>query len=450
MEENKSQKMGTMPVGKLLFQMSFPIGISMLVQSIYNIVDSMFVSRVSEEALTAVSLAFPVQNVMLAFAIGIGVGAGALLGRFLGMGDSRRVGSVAMHGYALAGIIYVIFAILGILFSDAFARNQSQSQIIYEYTRDYLSIVTVFSVGMFLQLVAEKLLQATSLTYYTMIVQSVGALVNMVLDPILIFGLFGFPRLEVKGAAIATVIGQISGATIGIIINKVKNKEIQIRFHKFKFHADILRQIFWIGLPSIVMTSVSSVVVFALNTILQSFGQSAIAAYGVMFKLQTFAFLPVQGLSNGLVSIVSYNYGARLKERIKDGIKKAIGAGFIIVLIVVIILWLFPNQLLDLFHATDAMRRIGVPMIRIVSISYLVASVSIVAVGVLQSLGNWQSAILQSVLRQLLILVPIFYLLSLTGNLDIVWWSFLIAEGLDAIYCIYILKRDIRKKVDTL
>ncbi|MDO5047060.1 MAG: MATE family efflux transporter [Anaerococcus sp.] len=442
--------MGTMPIGPLLLKMSLPMIISMLVQSIYNVVDSIFVSRLSEEALTAVSLAFPVQNIMLAFSIGIGVGAGALLSRYLGMKDKKRVGYVAMHGFILAGITYIIFAILGLLFSQSFAKGQTQSPLVYAYTKDYLTIVTVFSVGIFFQVLTEKLLQSTSLTFYTMVVQVTGALVNLILDPILIFGLFGFPRLEVKGAALATIIGQIAGAILGLILNKVKNKEIEIDFKKFKLHGDILKQIFWIGLPSIVMTSVSSVVIFVINSILQSFGQSAIAAYGVMFKLQSFAFLPVIGLSNAIVSIVSYNYGARYKKRIKKSIKLALISGLILVAIAASILWSIPNQLLDIFQATDKMRRIGVPMIRTVSLSLVVAAISIVSVGVFQALGNWKSAILQSILRQVIIILPVFYFLSLSGNIDLVWWAFLIAEIINALVCAILLKRDIRLKIDTL
>lgn len=449
-ETRKENIMGTMPVGNLLIKMSIPMVISMLVQSVYNVVDSIFVARISEEALTAVSLAFPVQNIMIAVAVGISVGASALLSRYLGMDDKKRVGVVAMHGIALSILAYLVFASLGLLFTNNFANSQSTNPQIIKYTKDYLWIIMVFGIGVFFQILAEKLLQATSLTFYTMIVQVSGAIINLILDPIFIFGLFGFPRLEVRGAALATVIGQIGGSIIGLVINKKKNTDIVVDFKYFSFHGEILKEIFWIGIPSIVMNAISSVLIFILNTMLRAFGQSAIAAYGVMFKLQSFAFLPIIGMSNAMISIISFNYGARHVARIKKSIRLALLWGFLLVGLATILLWIFPNQIFDMFNATNRMREIGVPMIRIVSLSYVIASVSIIAVGVFQALGNWQSAILQSFLRQFIILLPTFYLLSLTGNIDLVWWSFFISEVLNTIMCMYFLKRDIKKKVETL
>ena len=444
-------KLGTMPINKLLLEMAIPMVISMLVQSIYNIVDSMFVARISEDALTAVSLAFPVQNILIAFGVGIGVGASALLSRFLGEKSLEKVGSVAIHGVAISGITYVVFAIIGLLFTNSYVSHQGQNAVVSQYTREYLYIVTIFSIGIFFQTLAEKLLQATSLTKYTMITQMSGAILNIILDPILIFGLFGFPRLEVKGAAIATVIGQVFGAIVGIYFNKTKNHDIKFISEKFKFHGDIVKQIFWIGLPTIVMNTIGSLVVFALNTILRSFGSSAIASYGVMFKFQSFAFLPVFGISNALTTIVSYNYGARKKDRIKESIALSIKSSFVLMAISVLIMWLFPKQLLGMFKATDNMIEIGVPMIKIVSLSYLVAVPAIVSVGgVFQSLGNWQIAILQSFLRQFIILIPIFYLLSRTGNLNIAWWAFFIAEFTNSVLCMFILRREIKTKIDVL
>ena len=447
----KENKMGTMPGGKLLLQMSIPMVISMLVQSIYNVVDSIFVAQISEEALTAVSLAFPVQNILIAFGVGIGVGSSALLSRFLGENNRERVGSVAIHGVILAVILSVVFAILGLVFTNSYALAQKQNEIVTTYTKEYLYIVTIFSAGIFFQILAEKLLQSTSLTNYTMITQISGAILNLILDPILIFGLFGMPRLEVKGAAIATVLGQVGGALIGLYFNKTKNKEIKFTSDRFKWHGDIVKQIFWIGLPSIVMSTIGSIVVFVLNQILNKFGSSAIAAYGVMFKFQSFAFLPVIGISNALTTIVAYNYGARKKERIKETIGLAMKSSFVLVSISIIVMWIWPKQLLGLFKATETLIEIGVPMMRIVSLSYFVAIPSVVAVGgVFQSLGNWQIAILQSFLRQFIILVPIFYALSLTGNLNLAWWAFFIAEFLNSILCIWMLKRDIRNKIDVL
>lgn len=447
----KENKLGTMPIDRLLLEMAIPMVISMLVQSIYNIVDSMFVSRVSEDALTAVSLAFPVQNILIAFGVGIGVGSSALLSRFLGENNRDRVGSVAIHGVVISAITYVIFALVGILFTNSFANAQGQNAAVTTYTKEYMYIVTIFSMGIFFQVLAEKLLQATSLTTYSMITQISGAVINLILDPILIFGLFGFPRLEVKGAAIATVIGQIGGTLIGFYFNKTKNHDIKFTSKKFKFHGDIVKHIFWIGLPSTVMTTIGSIVVFVLNLILRDFGASAIASFGVMFKFQSFAFLPVFGISNALTTIVSYNYGARKKERITGSVGLAMKSSFVLMTIAVLIMWIFPRQLLGFFNATESMMEIGVPMMRIVSLSYIVAVPSIVAVGgVFQSLGNWQIAIFQSFLRQLIILIPIFYALSRTGNLNIAWWAFVIAEFLNSILCTWMLKRELRNKIDVL
>lgn len=444
-------KLGTLAIDKLLLEMAIPMVISMLVQSIYNIVDSMFVARVSEDALTAVSLAFPVQNILIAFAVGIGVGASALLSRFLGENNRDRVGSVAIHGIVISAITYVIFALLGLLFTGAFADAQGQNAAVTTYTKEYTYIVTIFSIGIFFQVLAEKLLQATSLTKYTMITQMSGAIINLILDPILIFGLFGFPRLEVKGAAIATVIGQLGGALIGFYFNKTKNTDIKFTTEKFRFHGDIVKQIFMIGLPTTVMNTIGSIVVFVINLILRDFGASAIAAFGVMFKFQSFAFLPVFGISNALTTIVSYNYGARKRDRIKGSIGLSMKSSFVLMAIAVLIMWIFPRQLLGFFNATESMIEIGVPMMRIVSISYLVAVPAIVSVGgVFQSLGNWQIAIFQSFLRQLIILIPIFYALSRTGNLNIAWWAFVIAESLNSVLCTWMLRKEIRNKIDTL
>lgn len=447
----KENKMGTMPVGQLLLKMSIPMVVSMLVQAIYNIVDSIFVSRVSEEALTAVSLAFPIQNILLAFALGISVGSSALLSRYLGENDRRRVGSIARHGVILSAVASVIFAIIGLFVSAPFAARQGQNALISEYTEQYLWIVTVFSFGLFFQVLAEKLLQATSLTTFTMITQISGALINLILDPILIFGLFGMPALGVRGAAIATVIGQAGGALIGLYFNLSRNHEIKLEGRKFRWDREIVKNIFWIGLPSIVMSSIGSIVIFILNLILKNFGQSAIAAYGVMFKFQTFAFLPVIGIANALTTIVAYNYGARKKDRILESIALAMKSSFILVSIAIAIMWIFPSELLSFFNATDEMMRIGVPMMRIASLSYFVAIPSIIAVsGVFQALGNWKMAILQSFLRQLIILVPVFYLLSKTGKLELVWWSFFIAEALDSMLCIWVLRKEIKTKIEPL
>ena len=453
MKEEKIQanKMGTMSIGKLLMEMSFPIIISFLVQSVYNLVDSIFVARVSEKALTAVSLCFPVQNIMIAFGVGIGVGSLALISRYLGMDDRKRVENIATHGLMMAAIASLTFVLFGIFFTDFYANSQTQNPEIASLTMDYLFIVLLFSPGVFFQIFFEKTLQATGITFYTMITQGIGAVINIILDPIMIFGLLGFPAMGVKGAALATVIGQTVGALTGVSFHIRKNKEVNFNFKNFSFHFGNMMQIFSIGLPTIVVSSIGSFVLFCINAILNSFGSLAIAAYGIMYKLQSFAFMPMFGISNALLAIVSYNYGAKNKERIKEVIGLAIKTSFAIVSVSVILMWVFPDKLLDLFAATDELRRIAIPMIKAISLSLIVSIPSVIGSGgVFQALGNWKFAIFQSFLRQVILLLPIFYLFTKFGNLDLAWWSFFIAEGLNSFLCIILLRKEIKTKIDVL
>lgn len=451
MEKEKSQKLGSMPMGKLLFEMSLPIIISMFVQAIYNIVDSIFVARLSEKALTAVTISFPIQNVIIAFGVGISVGVSALLSRYLGMGKKEKASSVAVHGLILASILSFTFIIVGLFFVESFIRMQTTDQKIISYAIDYLKIVCIFSMGVFFQILFEKLLQSTSLTFYTMITQIVGAVTNIILDPIFIFGLFGFPRMEVKGAAIATVIGQILGAFIGLILNISKNKEVRLKFKGFSISSLIIKEIFSIGLPAALMNAITSFAVFFINTILQGFGQSAIAAYGVIFKLQSFEFMPVLGISNAMVPIVSYNYGASKKQRIKEAIKLSITAATIMIILGMVIFMTFPVSILKLFSATPNMMKIGVPMIRIISISYLPVGFSIVSASIFQSLSSAMVALFEPFLRQFIILLPLMYFIKkVTGNINMIWISFIVAEFLAAFYCIYFLRKDYREKVQPL
>ncbi len=453
MSETKvtENRMGTMPVGKLLFSMSLPIIISFLVQSVYNLVDSIFVARLSEKALTAVSLCFPVQNIMISVAVGIGVGSAALISRYLGMNDKKRVGQVATHGLILAALATGLFVLFAIFFTSFYASSQSQDPEIIKYTEEYLSVVLIFCGGVFFQIFFEKTLQTTGNTVYTMVTQGTGAVINIILDPIMIFGLLGFPAMGVRGAALATIIGQMGGALVGVYFHTHKNKEVNFEFHKFRFHGDILSQIFTIGLPSIIMSGIGAFVLFFMNAMLYGFGSSAVAAYGIMFKLQSFAFMPMFGISNALLAIVSFNYGARNKERIKKAIRLSMTASFAIVGLSIILMWVFTNQIFDLFAATDVMREIGVPMVRIVSLSLIISIPSVVGVGgVFQALGNWKFPIFQSFLRQVIILLPIFYLFTKTGRLNIAWWAFVISEFINSTFCVYFLKRDIRNKIDVL
>lgn len=447
----KKNRMGTEPVPSLLIKMSLPIIISFLVQSVYNLVDSIFVARLSEKALTAVSLCFPVQNIMIAFAVGTGIGTTALLSRYLGMDDKKRVASIATHGLILATISMLAFVLFGIFFSDFYAKTQSTDPEIIQYTKDYLFVILLFCGGVFFQIFFEKTLQSTGNTVYTMITQGTGAIINIILDPIMIFGLFGFPMLGVRGAALATVIGQISGALVGVIFHTRKNKDVNFEFKDFKFHFENLNMIFSIGLPSIIMSGIGSIVLFFMNAILYTFGSSAVAAYGIMYKLQSFAFMPMFGISNALLAIVSYNFGARKKARIKEAISLAMKASFAIVGLAALLMWIFTEQIFDLFAATDEMRAIGVPMIRIVSLSLIVSIPSVVGVGgIFQALGNWKFPIFQSFLRQVIILLPVFYLFTKTGNLTFSWWAFVVSELINGIVCVIFIRRDIKNKIDVL
>lgn len=455
MQENKREdirenKMGYMPEGKLLFSMSFPIMISMLVLSIYNVVDSIFVSRISEDALTAVSLAFPIQSLMIAVGVGTGVGVNALLSRYLGMKKFGMVNQTAMHGMLLSIISYIVFMGVGLLTVKSYFASQTDSQIIREVGEDYLRVIIIFSFGSLISITCERLLQSTGLTNYTMIVQLVGGITNIILDPIFIFGLFSMPAMGVRGAAVATVVGQVLGAIVGIILNHYKNKEIIMDFRNFKFDSGIVKNIYSVGLPSIVMSSVGSVMVFLMNKILIGFTQTAVAVFGVMFKLQSFIFMPVFGLSNGMVPIISYNYGARNKQRIKKTIKIAMITASIMTFIGFLLFFFLPEQLLGLFDASKNMLAIGVKCLRRVSISYFVVGFSIIAVAVFQSMGHGMMALMESVLRQIIILVPSAYLLSKTGVLENVWYSFLIAELVAAVLSIYFIRRIYKTQIERL
>lgn len=444
-------RMGTEAIPSLLFKMSLPIIISFLVQSVYNLVDSIFVARLSEKALTAVSLCFPVQNIMVAFAVGTGIGTTALLSRYLGMDDKKRVGAIATHGLILVAASMAAFMLFGIFFTDFYAKSQSTDPEIIQYTKDYLYVILLFCGGVFFQIFFEKTLQSTGNTVYTMITQGTGAILNIILDPIMIFGLFGFPKLGVTGAALATVIGQTGGSLVGVYFHSKKNRDVNFIFKNLSFHMDNIKQIFSIGLPSVLISGIGSVVLFFINNMLYTFGASAVAAYGIMYKLQSFSFMPMFGISNALLAIVSYNYGAKNKERIREAIKIAFVASFAIVGLSVVLMWIFSKQLFDLFSATDVMREIGVPMIRIVSLSFIISIPSVVGVGgIFQAIGNWKFPVIQSFLRQVILLLPIFYLFTRLGSLNFAWWAFSIAEILNAIVCVIFLRKDIREKIDIL
>lgn len=424
----KENKMGTMPINKLLISMSLPMMISMLVQALYNVVDSIFVSQISENALTAVSLAFPVQNFMIAVGVGTGVGINALLSRSLGEKKFEQANRVANNGVFLAVLSYIAFLILGIIFSRRFFQWQTDIKDIVDGGYSYLIIVTTCSFGMYGQIVFEKLMQSTGKTIFSMTTQLTGAIVNIVLDPILIFGLFGFPKLGISGAAIATVIGQICGMGLPIYLNTTKNKEIKVEVKNFRPSLRTIKEIYAVGIPSIIMASIGSVMTFGLNKILLVFSSTATAVFGVYFKLQSFIFMPVFGINNGMVPIIAYNYGARNKDRLMKTVKISIMYGISIMLIGLVIFQVFPKELLSLFNASDKMISIGVPALRTISISFLFAGYCIVVSSMFQALGNGVMSMIVSLVRQLIVLLPVAYLLSKSGNLNMVWWAYPIAE----------------------
>jgi putative MATE family efflux protein len=439
--------MGVMPIKKLLIDMSLPIMISMLVQALYNVVDSIFVAQVSEHALTAVSLAFPVQNLMIAVAVGTGVGINAFLSRSLGEKNFEEANNVANNGILLGILSYVLFLIFGLLFSKSYFTSQTSNAQIIEYGISYLSIVCIGSIGKFVQIVFERLLQSTGKTFYTMITQGTGAVVNIILDPILIFGYFGIPKMGPAGAAIATVIGQIIAAILAIIFNLKVNKEIKINIKDFRPNLKIVKNIYSVGIPSIIMISITSVTTYGINNILNKFSSTAIAAFGAYFKLQSFVFMPVFGLNNGMVPIIAYNYGARNKERIIKTIKLSIVYAFCIMIFGLVLVQVFPEKILALFNASEDMLSIGVPALRIISLSYIFAGICIVASSIYQAFGNGLLSLFTAASRQLVVLLPAAYGLSLFGDVNLVWWSYPIAEIISLALSVIFLKYIYNKKI---
>lgn len=424
----QENKMGVMPVNKLLITMSLPMMISMLVQALYNIVDSVFVSMVSENALTAVSMAFPIQTLMIAFAGGTTVGVNALLSRSLGEKEYDRANQAATNGIFLAVVGFAVFFIVGIFASRPFFMSQTKVEEIVVYGTEYLTVCCCASLGMFMQFIFEKLLQSTGKTFYTMITQGAGAIVNLILDPIFIFGYLGVPAMGVAGAAIATVIGQFVAAGLAIFFNFKYNKEIHISFKGFKPNLKLIGIIYQVGLPSIIMQSIGSVMTYGMNRILVTFTETATAVFGVYFKLQSFIFMPVFGLNNGMVPIIAYNYGAGKKDRVIKTMKLSIMYAVSIMLVGLAIMEIFPHILLGFFNASENMLAIGVPALRIICLSFVFAGYCIVTGSVFQALGNGVYSMLVSVARQLLVLLPVAYFLSKLGNVNYVWWSFPIAE----------------------
>ncbi len=428
-EENK---MGTMPVNKLLISMSLPMIISMLVQAMYNVVDSVFVAQISENALTAVSLAFPLQNLMIAFAGGTAVGVNALLSRSLGEKNQDHVNHTATNSVFIFLMTALIFMVGGLTLSHLFFTVQTSNAEIVTAGTQYSMIVVGCSIGLFSQFLFERLLQATGRTIHTMITQGLGAIINIILDPIFIFGLFGLPKMGVAGAAIATVTGQLIACLLAIILNLKYNHDIQFQWKSFKPNIQIIKQIYSVGIPSIIMQSIGSVMTFGMNTILIGFSTTATAVFGVYFKLQSFVFMPVFGLNNGMIPIIAYNLGARQSKRMFDTIKLAMIYATGMMLIGVILFESIPQILLGFFNASKAMIQIGTPALRIIAIHFLFAGYSIVCSALFQAVGKGTYSLLTSLIRQLFVLLPCAYLLSLTGNIHLIWLCFPLAEIVSA------------------
>ena len=449
MEENiKENKMGTMPIGKLLANMAGPVMVSMLFQALYNIVDSVFVAKLSQNAMNAVSLAFPLQMLCIAFSVGTGVGINALLARSLGEKNQVAVNRAAGTGLFLVLCTAAVFMLLGFTLAEPFFRLQTANEQIIAYGRDYVMICIGGSLGIFVQVYGERLLQATGRTNLSMIAQIAGAVCNIVLDPILIFGLLGFPRLEVAGAAIATIVGQFMGAILGLVLNHTKNPEVQLRAANIRPHGATIRDIYAVGIPSIIVQSIGSVMMFGMNRILISFTEAATAVFGAYFKLQSFIFMPCFGLNNAMVPIVSYNYGAGKFDRVRKTVRLTAITAIGIMCIGCALFELIPGTLLGLFSPTDEALAIGKTALRIIGAHFPLAGFSIIAASACQALGKPIYSLINSVCRQIVVLLPTAYLLSLTGRLELVWLAFPIAEFVSVLLNSWFLKRTYKASLE--
>ncbi len=439
-------KMGVMPVNRLLISMALPMMISMLVQALYNIVDSVYVAQLSQNAFTAVSLAFPIQNIMIAIGSGTGTGVTALISKSLGEGDEKKARAYAMNGIFLALMSFFVMLIFGIFGSRFFFETQSNISEITEMGTDYLTICCCFSFGLFGQIIFERLMQSTGKTMLSMITQGVGAIVNLVLDPILIFGYLGFPRMEAAGAALATVIGQIVSFIVGILLNHFYNREIKLSLKGFKPSLKLIGNIYALGIPSIIMISIGSIMTYLMNRLLTAIEPTttATAVFGAYFKLQSFVFMPTIGLSHGMIPIIAYNLGAKNRKRMNDTYKLGVMYAFIIMLIGTILMLAIPNVLLSFFGASEKMLEIGVPAFRIIALGFLAASYCIIASSFFQGCGKSVISMFVSITRQLVVLIPVAYILGFTLGYKYVWFSLPIAEFASLFVTLY-GKRKINK-----
>ncbi len=448
--EKVENKMGTMPVNKLLITMALPMMLSMLVQACYNIVDSWYLSQVSEDCLTAVSLAFAVQMLTVSFAGGLGVGINALLSKSLGEKNFKSANRAAMNGLLIAVGGAIVFLIFGLFFCEAYFRAQTGVESIVNEGTSYLSICMTFSFCMIAQMILERLLQSTGKTFYSMVTQMVGAITNIILDPIFIFGYFGLPAMGTAGAAIATVAGQALAASLALFFNLKFNKEIQLHLSGLRPHFDTIKKILSVGVPAMIMQSVGSVMNFGMNQILLTFSETAAAVFGVYFKLNSFIFMPVFGMNNAVVPILAYNYGARNKKRMTKTMKLSLLYAFSIMTGGMLIFQILPHKLLGIFNASENMLSIGIPALRTISLSFVLASVCIILISSFQALGNGHYSLVISVIRQLVVLLPVAYFFSRTGNINLVWWAFPIAEIVALLLSVVYFMRLYRKKIKPL
>ena len=458
-------KMGTMPIPRLLVSMSLPMVASMLVQALYNVVDSIFVSKFDQDAMTAVTLAFPAQTLLIAMAVGTGVGINALLSYNLGRKDSRGVNNAATHGIAIYAIYAVVFCILGFTLAEPFIRSQFSAKDFAEkydvtiktigYGKDYLSVVMGCSLGLFFQVLLERLLQSTGRTIYAMITQGTGAIINIFLDYALVFGHFGLPRMGVKGAAVATVIGQSVAALLGLYFNLTKNKEVSLSKRGFRIHAATLKNIYKVAFPSILMQAIASVITYILNSLLAGFTMDAVTVFGIYFKIQSFIFMPVFGFNSGMVPILAYNYGARRKKRMVETLRLSYFIAAAIMAVGTVLFWVFPKQLLSLFSedaaSLETLVTYGTPAFHYISLHFIAASFSIITISVFQALGNGLYATIVSFCRQVVILLPVaWFMAKVVQKLDFVWLSYPIAEVCSALLCAFFLMRIYRNQIAPL
>ena len=446
----QENKMGTMPVGKLLFNMALPMILSMVVQALYNVVDSIYISQISESAVTALSLAFPVQNMQIGFAVGIGVGVNSLLSKSLGEQNQEAANRAAGNGMFLMIVAVEIFMLFGIFGARPFFEMQSDVTETVENGITYSSICCIFSLGIFMEILGERLLQSTGRTIHSMITQSTGAIINIILDPILIHGWFGLPAMGVAGAAVATVIGQWVAALLALYFNEKHNPEVQFGRRYFIPHGKTIRSILTVGVPSIVMNGIGSVMNFSMNQILQGFAETATSVFGIYFKLQSFFFMPLFGINNATISIIAFNYGARKPERITKTLKLACGTALALMITGLLVFQFFPDLLLSMFNPSEEFLIIGRSALRIISLSFPMAAIGIALSASFQALGDGIYSTITSLCRQMFVLLPVAYLLSLTGEVNNVWYAYPIAEIVSGAVTAFFFLRIYRQKIKPL